>query len=102
MFHHTVLMQLSDADEAFFSRVAEFCQRIVDELPFVRAYHFGRNVASRGRHFEWAVISVFDSSEDHDRYQVSPAHQAMKAFMDRHIADLIVCDFDTEAEPPHA
>jgi hypothetical protein len=41
------------------------------------------------------VIGVFDSSADHDRYQVSALHQEMKAFMSPHIVDIAVCDFDS-------
>ena len=97
MFHHVVMMQLSATDDAILERVAGFCERIVEELPYVHSYHFGRNVASRGRQFGWAVVAVFDSAADHDRYQVSPAHVAMKDFMAPYIADLVVCDLDTDA-----
>lgn len=95
MFYHVVMMQLQDADDVFLERVREYGARIRAELPYVRAYHFGKNVASRARQFEWAIVSVFDSSADHDRYQISPVHQEMKAFFAPHIADIVVCDFAT-------
>ena len=95
MFYHTVLMQLTDADTNFLAQVAEFEARILGELDYVRAYHFGSNLASRAKNYQWAVIAVFDSSADHDRYQVSTIHQQMKSFMMPHIADLVVCDFDS-------
>ena len=56
---------------------------------------FGRNVAARAKGFAWTVIGTFDSSADHDRYQVSALHQEMKAFMSPHIVDIAVCDFDS-------
>lgn len=93
MFYHVVMMQLQNADEAFLARVRAYAQRVRDELAYVRDYHFGKNVASRARGFEWVVVSVFDTSADHDRYQVSPVHQEMKAFMTPYIADIVVCDF---------
>ena len=88
MFFHVVMMQLADADDAFLARVHYYVERICSELPYVRDYRFGRNVA-------WTVIGVFDSSADHDRYQVSALHQEMKAIMSPHIADIVVCDFDS-------
>lgn len=93
MFYHVVMMQFQNADKAFFDRVRDYSKRVRDELAYVRAYHFGKNVASRAQGFEWAVVSVFDNAGDHDRYQISPVHQEMKAFMTPYIADIVVCDF---------
>jgi len=95
MFFHVVMMKLADADDAFLARVHYFEERIRSELPYVREYRFGRNVAARSKGFAWTVIGVFDSSADHDRYQVSALHQEMKAFMSPHIVDIAVCDFDS-------
>lgn len=100
MFHHLVLMRLKDPDRAFHDRVNGFVERVRRELPYVRAYHYGRNVAGRAQGFDWAVIASFDSSADHDRYQVSPVHQEMKAFILPHVADLVACDYDTESGRP--
>jgi hypothetical protein len=100
MFHHIVMMNLRDPDRAFHDQVNAFVARIRREVPYVRAYHYGRNVASRAQGYDWAVLAIFDSSADHDRYQVSPAHQEMKAFMTPHIADVVVCDHDTESGRP--
>lgn len=95
MFHHIVMMQLTDANTSFFAQVAEFEARVLAELDYVRVYHFGSNLASRAKHYQWVVIAVFDSAADHERYQVSTVHQQMRAFMMPHIADLVVCDFDS-------
>lgn len=97
MFYHAVLMQLTGTDAAFLARVAEFEQRIANELPYVRNYFFGPNLASRAKQFKWTVIGTFDSAADHERYQISSVHQQMKDFMAPHIADLVVCDVDTDA-----
>jgi hypothetical protein len=93
MFYHVVLMRLTDADDAFLARVRGFAERIRRELPYVRDYQFGRNAADRARGLDWTVIATFGNSAEHDRYQVSPVHQEMKAFMTPHIADIVVCDF---------
>jgi hypothetical protein len=88
-------MQLADADEVFLARVPCYEERIRSELLYVRDYRFGRNVAARANGFDWTVIGVFDSSADHDRYQVSALHQEMKEIMSAHIADIAVCNFDS-------
>ena len=96
MFFHVVMMRLSDdADASVHARIHEFVGRVRRELDYVRDYHFGRNVADRGKGYDWAVIGTFDTSADHDRYQVSTVHQEMKAFMTPYISDIVVCDFDT-------
>lgn len=95
MFFHVVMMQLTDADDTFLARASHYADRIRHELPYVRHYHFGRNVAARAKEFTWTVIATFDSAADHDLYQVSAVHQEMKAFMSPHIADIVVCDHDT-------
>lgn len=95
MFFHVVMMQLTGTDDAFLARASHYADRIRRELPYVRHYHFGRNVAARAKGFTWTVIGTFDSAADHDLYQVSAVHQEMKAFMSPHIADIVVCDHDT-------
>jgi len=100
MFYHVVMMRLKDPDRAFHDRVNAFAERVRRELEYVRAYHYGRNVAGRAQNFDWAVIAAFDSSADHDRYQGSPVHQEMKAFMSPRIADIVVCDHDTASGRP--
>lgn len=95
MFFHVVMMQLTGTDDAFLARASHYADRIRRELPYVRHYHFGRNVAARAKGFTWTVIGTFDSAADHDLYQVSAVHQEMKAFMSPHITDIVVCDYDT-------
>lgn len=98
MFYHAVLMNLSDANADFLSRVDQYAARVRAELPYVRDYHFGRNVASRAGRYDWIVIATFDSERDHERYQVSDVHQQMKAFMGPHIAGIVVCDIESPAQ----
>ena len=93
MFYHVVLMRLTGVDDAFLARVRDYGERIRRELPYVRDYQFGRNAADSANGYDWTVIGTFENSADHDRYQMSPVHQEMKAFMMPHIADIVVCDF---------
>lgn len=97
MFIHTVLMRLSaQADAAFHHQVQQYCQRIRAECSGVQDYWYGRNEADRSGGFEYAVVSLFDSSADHDAYQVSAVHQAMKAYMSPYIIELLVLDSGLE------
>ena len=98
MFLHVVMLQLAGADNACLARIRHYEERIRRELPYVRDYRFGRNVAARAKGFVWAIIGTFDSSADHDRYQDSALHQEMKAFITPHIADIAVCDFDATGD----
>lgn len=95
MFFHAVLMRLVDADAAFVARVEAYAARVRAELPCVRDYHFGPNLASRAGEYPWLVVATFDSEEDHERYQVSQVHQEMKAFMAPRIVQIVVGDIDT-------
>ncbi len=97
MFYHAVLMNLSNANPEFLSRVDSYVARIRAELPYVRDYHFGPNRASRAAQFGWAVVASFDDERGHERYQLSEVHQQMKAFMGPHIADIVVCDIESPA-----
>ena len=96
MFHHIVLMRLTEAaDAGFFETVERYVQRMPRELPYVRGYALLRNVASRSKGYDWAIISRFDSSAAHEAYQVSNLHQEMKAYMTPFIAELLACDGET-------
>lgn len=94
MFHHVVVMRIEGADEAFHRRVEEYAARVRAELPYVLDYVYRPNLADRSGGYDWAILSSFASSEDHDRYQASDLHQEMKAFMSNRIAALIACDID--------
>lgn len=93
MFQHIVMMQLSDrVDEHFFHKVQQYVLRVRNECDGVLLYHFGENVAERSQGYAYVTSSAFTDSEAHDRYQVSPAHVAMKAFMADYIERVVVYD----------
>jgi quinol monooxygenase YgiN len=100
MFLHVVMMKLNgDIDARFRQRVQSYCARIRSECDGVAGYGFQRNLASRSDGLEYAVIGAFTDSSAHDRYQVSPAHQEMKAYMAGFIERLVVCDSDIPTSP---
>lgn len=93
MFLHAVLMELHPtAGEAFHAEVQRYCRRIRDECSDVLGYEYVANRADRAQEFSYAVISHFVDEDAHDRYQVSFAHQEMKAFMAPHIRRMVVFD----------
>lgn len=97
MFHHVVLMAFTaDADQAFLDRVEAFADEIRRTARNLDRYQFRRNIASRSAGLDWAVFGSFASSADHDAYQVSDAHQRMKAYMTPFIARIVVCDIDED------
>lgn len=97
MFHHIVLMKFSPSvDAEFHARVEEYSEALRQDTPGLRHYVYTRNIASRNDGLEYVITSTFDSSADHDRYQVSPTHVAMKDYMMPMIERIVVCDIDEE------
>ena len=101
MFYHIVMMRFNDkAGQDFHRRVEAFSDRIRAETAGLIHYDYGLNVAGRARGYDRVIISVFDSSAAHDAYQVSPAHQEMKAYMTPYFDDLVACDTDVPSPAP--
>lgn len=93
MFYHVVLMQFTpEADQAFFDRVEHYIRRIRDECADMPVYFLASNVAVRSDGLTHGIVGAFQSSAAHDSYQVSPAHQEMKAFMSPFIHRITVLD----------
>lgn len=100
MFYHVVLMRFTDeADTAFFSRVEAYCTRVRQEVAGLIAFDFARNVADRSKGLDHVIMGVFETSEDHDAYQVAPVHQEMRAYMLPFIDEILVCDSDIAPAP---
>ena len=93
MFHHIVLMEFNKAaDKAFFDKVEHYCARIRKEAAGAQAYYMAPNVADRRGPYSHTIVAIFDTSENHDRYQVSPLHQEMKTYMATFIDKILVSD----------
>ena len=93
MFLHVVMLQLSGAADArFHDRVRGYCDRILAECDGVAGYAFRPNQAGRSDGLTPAVGAAFRDAAAHDRYQVSAAHQEMKAYMTDFIERLVVFD----------
>lgn len=95
MFHHVVLMKFSqEASPSFHAAVEAYCERVRGGDPRPQRYVYRPNIASRSDGLDYGIVAVFGSAVEHDRYQVSPVHQEMKAFMAPFIERIVVCDID--------
>lgn len=98
MFHHVVMMRISEsADQAFQDKVEHYAARVRKEIPGLVSYDYGENAADRGRGFNFAIISVFKEEAAHNAYQVSAVHVELRDYLKPFIEDTVVCDLTTEA-----
>lgn len=97
MFHHVVLMKFSaQAGPDFHSAVEAYCARVRSADPRPQRYVYRPNIASRSEGLDHAIVAMFDSAAEHDRYQISKVHQEMKAYMTPFIERIVVCDIDED------
>ena len=93
MFIHVVMMSFkAAADAAFHARVQAYAQRVQAECEGLVHYLYGDNEASRADGLTHAVVSSFVDAAAHERYQLSPAHLEMKAYMADYIERMAVFD----------
>ncbi len=98
MFHHVVMMRISEAaDRAFHDKVEHYAERIRKETPGLVSYAYGRNGADLAKGFDFAFIGVFEKEADHDAYQAGAVHVEMRDCMTPLIEDIVVCDLSTGA-----
>ncbi len=84
MLVHSVFFTLKDASDAACQELVEACNRHLSGHAGVRFFGAGRLAAQydrpvNDRAYHVALTLVFETAEDHDRYQVSERHQAFIA-----------------------
>jgi hypothetical protein len=92
MFSHTVLLKFNRSDEEFFTRIAEYAERLRKACEGVKELRFVRNEASRSAGFTHGFITSFVDEPAHDRYQKAPEHIELKQYIMPHVRELIVLD----------
>jgi hypothetical protein len=98
MFYHIVLMSFAtEADADFFAKAETYVKRVKAECADVVSYFMTENAVNRSDGLTHAIIGMFATSAAHDAYQVSAAHQEMKAFMTARMARIVVLDADRGA-----
>jgi len=99
MFHHIVLMKFTDkANTEFLERVERYADELRRTIPNLQRYVFTKNIASRSDGLTHGIISTFNTSADHDKYQISATHVAMRDYMMPVIERIVVCDIDEECK----
>ena len=102
MFTHVVMMRFNapaDADPEVHCGIEAYAERVRRECAGLVQYDYTANLASRAKGCNRVIVAVFDSSAEHDAYQVSPVHTEMKTWMGTFIADIVVCDTDLVPAP---
>ena len=94
MFLHVVMLSLSADADALPRTGAGLLPPHPGRMRRRRGLCLSANEASRADGLTHAVVAAFADSAAHDRYQVSPAHQEMKAYMAGFIERLVVFDGD--------
>lgn len=98
MFHHIVLLSFAkETGPDFFAKAQAYVERVKAECDGVLGYFMAENVASRSDGLTHGIVGVFKNSAAHDAYQISPAHQEMKAFILTRTARIVVLDTDQGA-----
>jgi len=93
MLQHIVMMSYTEAaDDAFMVKVASYVDRVRRECAGVVSYAHCLNISDRRKQYTHAIIGAFESHAAQEAYQMSPAHQEMKAYMTPFIEDLVACD----------
>jgi len=93
-FYHMVLIRFTEpVGDSFFEELQVLVNKIRGAVPGLLFYHFGPNASDRGKGYTHCNLSVFDSSEAHDRYQSHPLHHEMRALMVPRM-EFVVCDLD--------
>src|SRR5512143_674138 len=54
--------------------------------PYVRAYRFGVNAGNGPDNYDFALVADFDSLDDYQKYEATPAHDA---FVERYASHVV-------------
>ncbi|MBI4966920.1 MAG: Dabb family protein [Rhodospirillales bacterium] len=95
MFYHVVMMKFKPGTpESFFDECRAITDRMAKTEKGVRDLRWAKNTADRGKGYDHAVMGVYDSSADHDAYQVCDLHVKLKGMVAQYLEDLVVFDTD--------
>ena len=95
MLYHIILLRYTErADAAFQAGVHAYVDRIRSQCTGLRRLEYGKNIADRGKGYDWVWVSAFDSQDAHENFQISTVHQELKMYLAPFVADVVVCDAD--------
>ncbi len=94
MIKHVVLFKFKQgASEARFTELEARMKALPGQIPEIRSYELGLDVARSERSYDFALVSAFDDMEALKRYQEHPAHQEVLAIVKELFGQIIVADF---------
>jgi hypothetical protein len=98
MIRHIVCWKLKDGDEAAqaqaFAEIEGALTALPAVVPQIRALTVGRNIAYPEKNFDVVLVADFDSLDDLDAYQVSPAHLEAGAVVATRVVARAAVDFE--------
>lgn len=98
MIRHIVSWKLKDGDEAAkaqaFAEIEAALTALPAAVPQVRSLTVGRNIAYPEKNFDVVLVADFDSLDDLDAYQVSPAHLEAGAVVAARVVARAAVDFE--------
>lgn len=98
MFWHVVLLKMKRVDPVFFEKFRDYELRILQSSDDVKYYHLARNEAASSKGYEFALYSLFASRAAFEEYDRSELHQSLKTYIQPFVEDLIVVDWNQEAD----
>lgn len=95
MFCHTVLLEFYDPKyPSKTDFVQQQCDYLKAEISELQEIFFKRNVYERGNEYTHAIVALFANSDDHDAYQVHPAHTLVRERVKDAIKSVLVLDYE--------
>lgn len=98
MIRHIVAWKLKDGDEPAkaqaFAEIEAALTALPAIVPQIRSLTVGRNMAYPEKNYDLVLVADFDSLDDLDAYQVSPAHLEAGAVVATRVVARAAVDFE--------
>ncbi|MEW6723504.1 MAG: Dabb family protein [Bacillota bacterium] len=94
MVKHIVFFRLKDRSAESIERAAAVLRAMEGKIEFLREIEVGVDFLRSPRSYDIALITVFDSREDLERYQAHPAHQPVSEYMSEVRESSVSVDFE--------
>lgn len=93
MVKHIVFFKLKDKTPELAEELRKRLLSLQEAIPFIREIEVGINFKESDRAYDVALITVFDSEEDLQRYATHPYHLEVIKYIKTITSDTKVVDF---------
>ena len=93
MVKHIVFFKLKDKTPELAEELRKRLLSLQEAIPFIREIEVGINFKESDRAYDVALITVFDSEEDLQRYATHPYHLKVIKYIKTITSDTKVVDF---------